>query len=109
MQPFHADGRQVDDAGQGCQHLHVADHLADRSCLVDGGVDLAPQVQRNVEQEEEEVGHAEAGQEEAGVVAGVALPPAHDGQGHSNGRVANHANLKIFRNGLLCCGFIRPR
>lgn len=91
--PLHADSRQVDDAGQSRQHLHIADHLADRSGLVDGGVHLPPQVQRHIQQEEEEVGHAEAGQEQAGVVAGVTLPPAHDGQRHCDGRVANHSNL----------------
>ena len=43
--------------------------------LVDGGVHLSPDVQGQVEQQEQEVSHRERGQEQGGVVIGVTLPP----------------------------------
>lgn len=91
--PLHTDRGQVDDAGEGSEHLHVADHLADGGSLVDAGVHLPPQVQGDVQEEEEEVSQGEAGEEEAGVVTGMALPPAHYSQGHGNGRVSNYSDL----------------
>ena len=91
--PLHTDRGQVDDAGEGSEHLHVADHLADGCSLVDAGVHLPPQVQGDVQEEEEEVSQGEAGEEEAGVVTGMALPPAHYSQGHGDGRVSNYSNL----------------
>ena len=55
--------------------------------------DLSPEVHGKVEQEEEEVGHAETGKEETGVVAGRTLPPADDRQGESYGGVPDDSNL----------------
>ena len=63
--PLHTDGGQVDDAGEGREHLHVADHLADGGGLVHAGVHLPPQVQGHVQQEEQEVAQGEAGQKQA--------------------------------------------
>ena len=57
--------------------------------------DLSPDVHGKVEEEEEEVRHTETGQEETGVVAGRALPPADDREGESDGRVTNDPNLDI--------------
>ena len=91
--PLHTDRGQVDDAGEGSEHLHVADHLADGCSLVDASVHLPPEVQGDVQEEEEEVSQGEAGEEEAGVVTGMALPPAHYGQGHGDGRVSNYSDL----------------
>ena len=42
--------------------------------LVDGGVHLSPDVQGQVEQQEQEVSHRERGQEQGGVVTRVTLP-----------------------------------
>ena len=55
--------------------------------------DLSPELHWKVEEQEEEVRHAEAGQEETGVVGGDALPPAVDGQGDSDDGVPDHTNL----------------
>ena len=57
--------------------------------------DLSPDVHGKVEEEEEEVRHTETGQEETGVVAGRALPPADDREGESDGGVTNDPNLDI--------------
>ena len=43
--------------------------------LEHGGVHLSPDVQGQVEQQEEEVSHRERGQEQGGVVISEALPP----------------------------------
>ena len=46
------------------------------SChLVHGGVHLSPDVQGEVEQQEQQVSHRERGQEQRGVVISVTLPP----------------------------------
>ena len=55
--------------------------------------DLSPEVHWKVEEEEEEVGHAETGKEETGVVACRTLPPADDRQGKSYGGVPDDSNL----------------
>ena len=60
--------------------------------------DLSPEVHGKVEEQEEQVRHAQAGQEEAGVVAGRTLPPADDGEGQSYGGVTDDTNLNIFKD-----------
>ena len=55
--------------------------------------DLSPEVHGKVEEKEEEVRHAETGQEETGVVAGRTLSPTDDCQRESYGRVTNHTDL----------------
>ena len=63
-----------------CYTSHLSYVRAHYSCsgsgyLVDGGVHLSPDVQGQVEQQEQEVSHRQRGQEQGGVVIGVTLPP----------------------------------
>lgn len=93
--PLNADCCEVDHAGQGGDHLYVANDLADggglkhsqssRSILmlgwqwceylIHGGVHLSPDVQGEVDQQEQEVSHGERSQKQGGVVISETLPP----------------------------------
>ena len=54
--------------------------------------DLSQHLQREVEEKEEKVCQAEAGEEEPGVVGGPALPATHT-EGEGDGCVTGHSNL----------------
>ena len=56
--------------------------------------DLSPELHGKVEEQEEEVRHAEAGQEETRVVTHGTLPLAVDCQGNGNSCVTNDTNLQ---------------
>ena len=45
------------------------------SHLVHGGVHLSPDVEGQIQQQEQQVSHREGGQEQGGVVISVTLPP----------------------------------